>query len=374
MTTKTPLVDLHAQYLSIKPEIDEALARVINSTAFVGGDEVRRFERDFAEFCEAAECVGVANGTDAIFLALKALGIGEGDEVITVSHTFIATVEPIYAVGARPVFVDISRNTMLIDPALIESAITEKTKAIIAVHLYGQVCPMEPIRQIAGKHGLKVIEDAAQAHGARYMGRRAGSLGDVACFSFYPGKNLGCYGDGGAVVTNNEALAKNIRMLANHGRTEKYKHSFMGFNSRLDGIQAAILRVKLRHLDAWNEKRRILAALYSERLRQMNAVLPEVAAESESVWHLYVARFQERDLLRETLAKEGIEAGIHYPIPVHLQPAYLAISEKPVRLPETERAADTVLSLPIYAELSMSEFERCLELTLGALQDCLRNR
>ncbi|HLO30017.1 MAG TPA: DegT/DnrJ/EryC1/StrS family aminotransferase, partial [Anaerolineales bacterium] len=268
------LVDLYAQYASIRSEIDAAVQHVLANSAFIGGHEVSRFEAEFAEFCQARACASVANGTDALILAMRALGIGPGDEVITVAHTFIATAEAISAVGATPVFIDVREETLLMDPARLENAITSRTRAVIPVHLYGQPCQMDSILSIARTHRLKVIEDAAQAHGAAWQGTRVGTLGDVACFSFYPGKNLGAYGDGGAVVSNDEELIQRIRMLANHGRLEKYKHQIIGINSRLDGLQAAILRVKLRHLNDWNAIRREHAAFYLEKLQGHEIVLP----------------------------------------------------------------------------------------------------
>jgi dTDP-4-amino-4,6-dideoxygalactose transaminase len=351
---KVPLVDLHSQYLSIKPEIDESIARVIKNSAYIGGEELKQFEKEFAAFSESKACAGVANGTDALTLTLRAMGIGPGDEVITVAHTFIATAEAISNAGATPVFIDIQEDTMLMDPALIEPAITPKTKAVLPVHLYGQPCEMDRINEIAKKHGLKVIEDAAQAHGARWKGVRVGSLADAACFSFYPGKNLGAYGDGGAVTSNDEALIGKIRMLANHGRKEKYTHELIGVNSRLDGMQAAVLRVKLRHLDQWNARRRELAAKYLVELTGKKVVLPVVHKQAEPVWHLFVVRAENRSALQEKLKAAGIETGVHYPVPLHVQPAYRGNEAK---LPVAERVASRVLSLPIYAELLNAQTE-----------------
>ena len=346
------LVDLNAQYHTIKSEVDSAIQRVIDSSAFVGGKEVKRFEAEFAAYCETKACVGVGNGTDALFLTLKAMGIGPGDEVITVAHTFIATSEAISMTGARPVFVDIKEDTMLMDPALLERAITPRTKAIVPVHLYGQPCDLDAIIEIAERHGLKVIEDAAQAHGARWRGRRVGSIGDAACFSFYPGKNLGAYGDAGAVVSQDEELIERIRMLANHGRLEKYTHKMEGVNSRLDGLQAAILRVKLRHLDEWNESRRRLADYYMERLTFPDLILPLVSESAQPVWHLFVVRSGERDRLQAQLKSEGVATGVHYPVPLHVQPAYEHMAIPHGTLPITERVAKEVVSLPMYPELT----------------------
>jgi dTDP-4-amino-4,6-dideoxygalactose transaminase len=352
-----PLVGLFDQYLQIKPEVDKAIEKVISSTQFVGGAEVRAFEEEFAAFCEVESCVGVANGTDAIYLALRALGIGKGDEVITVSQTFIATTEAITLTGATPVFIDIKEDTMLMDPSLIEAAITERTKAIIPVHLYGQTCEMDQILDIAWRHGLKVVEDAAQAHGARWKGQRAGSIGDVACFSFYPGKNLGAFGDAGAVVSNDQNLIERLRVIANHGSVTKYTHECEGVNSRLDGLQAAILRVKLRRLDEWNAQRRNHAAFYIEALRDSDLTPIAVHPDAEPVWHLFVVCTKERDELQKRLGENGIATGIHYPTPLHLQPAYAYLEIPRGSLPVTERVAGEIVSLPMYPELTRSQLE-----------------
>ena len=351
-----PLVGLYDQYQTIKPEIDAAIENIIGKSAFIGGDEVRLLESEFAAYCEARACVGVGNGTDALYLTLKALGIGSGDEVITVAHTFIATSEAISLTGARPVFVDIKEDTMLMDPALLEAAITPRTRAIVPVHLYGQPCEMDAIMAIASRHNLKVIEDAAQAHGARWRGQRVGAIGDAGCFSFYPGKNLGAFGDAGAVVSNDEELIERIRMLANHGRLEKYTHKMEGHNSRLDGMQAAILRVKLRHLDEWNESRRQHADFYREALTsEMRA--PEVHADAWHVWHLFVVRVSDREAFQQKLKDEGIATGVHYPVPLHLQPAYEHFQISPGTLPVTEKASNEVVSLPMYPELTSEQLE-----------------
>jgi dTDP-4-amino-4,6-dideoxygalactose transaminase len=356
MTKNIPLVGLFDQYQTIKPEIDAAIQNIITSSAFVGGEEVRRFETEFAAYCEARGCVGVGNGTDALYLTLRALGIGAGDEVITVAHTFIATSEAISMTGATPIFIDVTPDTMLMDPALIEQAITTSTKAIVPVHLYGQSCDMDAIMEIARKHGLKVVEDAAQAHGGRWRGQRVGSIGDAATFSFYPGKNLGAFGDAGAVVSQDESLIELIRMLANHGRLEKYTHKMEGVNSRLDGMQAAILRVKLRHLDEWNSRRRQIADAYMDQLTNRGMVLPKVHENAEPVWHLFVIRARERERLQSLLKEDGIATGIHYPVPLHQQPAY-EDRRASYSLPVTERAAQEVLSLPMYPELSQEQIE-----------------
>jgi dTDP-4-amino-4,6-dideoxygalactose transaminase len=352
-----PLCDLYAQYVTIKSDIDAAIQRTLDCSAFIGGDELRQFEAEFAKYCEAKACVGVGNGTDALYLALRGLGIGTGDEVITVAHTFIATAETISLSGARPVFVDIKEDTMLMDPDALEAAITPRTRAIIPVHLYGQPCDMDRIMDVARRHQLAVIEDAAQAHGARWRGKRVGSFGDIACFSFFPGKNLGAYGDGGAVVSQDAALIQRIRMLANHGRTDKYLHHMEGVNSRLDGLNAAVLRVKLRHLDSWNAARRRHAQRYTELLRGSGAMLPAVHSHAESVWHLFVVRVQERDSLQTTMHKAGIAAGVHYPVPLHRQPAYNYLDLKEGSLPVTERVAAHVISLPMYPELTADQLQ-----------------
>jgi dTDP-4-amino-4,6-dideoxygalactose transaminase len=354
---KIPLVGLLDQYQTIKPEIDEAIARIVENSAFVGGEEVRLFESEFAAYCEAKACVGVGNGTDALYLTLKCLGIGPGDEVITVAHTFIATSEAIGMTGARPVFIDIKKDTMVMDPALLEAAITPRTKAIVPVHLYGQPCEMDAIMDIAARHGLKVVEDAAQAHGARWRGRRVGSIGDAACFSFYPGKNLGAFGDAGAVVSNDQDLIERVRMLANHGRLEKYTHQMEGVNSRLDGLQAAILRVKLRHLDDWNESRRRHAAFYLESLSGSDMQTPVIHPDAVPVWHLFVVRVSDREAFQQRLKREGIATGIHYPVPLHLQPAYEHAGILRGTLPVTEEVSAEVVSLPMYPELTSEQLE-----------------
>ena len=353
-----PLVDLGAQYRSMQPEIDAAIARVIAKTAFIGGEEVRAFESEFAAYCAggdagiALSALGCASGTDAIYLALCALGIGPGDEVITVSHTFIATAEMITRSGALPVFIDVREDTMLMDPDAIEPAITPHTKAIIPVHLYGQACEMDRIMAIAERHGLKVIEDCAQAHGARWQGQPVGTFGDAGTFSFYPGKNLGAYGDAGAVVSRDAEMIKRARMIANHGRTDKYLHEFEAISSRLDGLQAAILRAKLPHLDDWNAARRRHAAAYDAALRDSAVVTPTVHPDAEPVWHLYVIRHPDRDALLDHLKTAGVGAGIHYPVPLHRQPAYDYLGMPEGSLPVTERVAAEIVILPMYAELT----------------------
>lgn len=348
-----PLVDLKAQYKSIQPEIDEAIQRVIDNTAFIMGKEVADFEAAFADYCGVKHAIGVSSGTGALFLTLLGYDIGRGDEVITTPFTFFATGEAISQVGARPIFVDVNPTTYNIDPAQIEAAITPHTKAIMPVHLYGQPAAMVEINAIARKYNLKVIEDAAQAHGSFYNGKRAGSLGDAACFSFYPSKNLGCYGDGGAVVTNDDHLAERVRSLRDHGRSSKYEHAELGYGHRLDGIQAAILSVKLPHLDDWNEGRRQRAARYNELLADISSLItPQHLPETTPVYHCYVVRLPERDRVVERLREAGIGVGVHYPIPLHLQPAYRSLELEAGSFPVSEQLAVEVISLPIFAELT----------------------
>jgi dTDP-4-amino-4,6-dideoxygalactose transaminase len=361
--SKIPLVDLRAQYESIKPEIDAAIQRTIDNTAFILGPEAKKFEDHFAEFCSVKHAIGLDSGTAALHLALLALGVGAGDEVITTTHTFIATSEAIVLTGARPVLVDIDPRTYNIDASKIEAAITPRTKAIIPVHLYGQPAEMDPILEVARTHNLRVIEDAAQAHGSAYRGRRIGSLGDVACFSFYPGKNLGAYGDAGALVTNDDELARKIRMLRDHGRTTKYEHEITGYGYRLDGIQGAVLDVKLKHLPEWNAARRAHADYYTELLANVDdsIVTPYEPAQVQAVYHLYVIRTRKRDELLQYLKEHDIEAGIHYPVPLHLQPVYKNLGYTKGAFPETEKAANEILSLPMYPELTHAQMERVVE-------------
>jgi len=359
---RIPFVDLKAQYQAIKPEINEAIQHVMDSTAFIGGRAVLEFEGAFAKFCGAKYAVGVGNGTDALALALKALGVGPGDEVITVPNTFIATTEAISRVGADIVFVDVHPETYNMDFRQLEEKITRRTKAVIPVHLYGQPADMEPLLAIARKHGLKVLEDACQAHGATYKGRRVGSFGEIAAFSFYPSKNLGAYGDGGAVVTNDADLAEKVRMLGNHGSLVKYEHPMEGVNSRLDAIQAAILSAKLKHLEDWNCQRRKHAQLYNELLSGIDGVVtPKELSGTEPVYHLYVIQVEKRDALRAGLQEQGIETGIHYPMPLHLQPAYERLGLKKGAFPVSEQAAGRILSLPMYPELTEEMIERVVK-------------
>jgi dTDP-4-amino-4,6-dideoxygalactose transaminase len=366
-----PFLDLNRQYASIKEDIDQAIRDVIAESAYIGGSFVDRFERAFANFCGTKYCVGVANGTDALCLALKALGVGPGDEVIVPANTFIATSEAVTLAGASVVFVDIDPLTYNIDPAQIEAKVTGRTRAVIPVHLYGRPADMDAIIAIARKHNLLVIEDAAQAHGALYKGTRIGSIGDAACFSFYPGKNLGAYGDAGAVVTNDEAVASKLRMLANHGRIDKYNHGVEGMNSRLDGLQAAILSVKLAHLDEWTQLRRDRARLYSQLLANSEVVVPVETPEFVSVYHLYVIRVRAdaRDDLRDFFQQCGVSTGIHYPIALPNLTAYAHLNHDRDAFPEATRASQEILSLPIYPELQDSDIEyvcRALSRFFGA--------
>jgi dTDP-4-amino-4,6-dideoxygalactose transaminase len=349
-----PLVDLKVQYESIKRDIDATIASVIAQSSFIGGTFVKKFEDEFARYCGVDHCVGVANGTDALFVALRALGVGPGDEVITVANTFIATAEAIKMAGAQVVFVDINPTTYGIDVERIEEKITSRTKAIIPVHLYGQPADMDPILALARKHGLKVVGDAAQAHGAHYKGRPIAKLADITCFSFYPGKNLGAYGDAGALVTADEQLAAKARMFANHGRAKKYDHDFEGINSRLDGIQAAILSVKLAHLDRWTEGRRSNAYKYNEALQGVKLVTPREMDDVKAVYHLYVVRVPngDRDRLRDHLKANGVEAGVHYPIALPFLNAYRYLNHVESDFPEALKASGEILSLPMFAELT----------------------
>ena len=349
---KIPLVDLKAQYASIKDEIDEAVNRVISSAKFILGEEVENFEREFAVFVGAKYAVGVGSGTDALYLALRALGIKNGDEVITTTFTFVATTEAITLVGAKPVLVDIDDRTYNINPDAIESAITPRTRAILVVHLYGQPANMDAIVDIARKHNLYIIEDCAQAHAAMIKNIHVGNFSDVGCFSFYPGKNLGAYGDAGAVVTNNEDLYKKVKMLRNHGRESKYIHEFEGVNSRMDAIQAAVLSVKLKHLEEWTRKRIENAKRYNELLSGINeVVVPYVADNFSHVYHIYAILVPERDRVYEYMRESGVGVGVHYPVPVHLQPAYKYLGYKKGDFPVSERVSESVLSLPMYPEL-----------------------
>lgn len=342
-----PFLDLQSAYRELKAEIDDAIARVLQSGWYIGGGEVSQFEAEFAAYCEADHCVGVGNGLDALHIALVALGIGPGDEVVVSSNTFIATWLAVSMVGATPVPVEPDPTTHNIDPSRIEAAITKRTKLLLPTHLYGQPAELDPILELARAHGLKVLEDAAQAHGATYKGRRIGAHGDVVAWSFYPGKNLGALGDAGAVTTNDPELAQLIRTLGNYGSTKKYIHEVQGFNSRLDPIQAAVLSVKLRHLDAWNERRRRIADVYRTQLANLDLELPFVPEWAEPSWHLAVVQTDQRARLQEGLQAAGVQTLVHYPIPPHLQGAYGALGSPEGSFPIAERLAARVLSLPI---------------------------
>ncbi|HEX8173565.1 MAG TPA: DegT/DnrJ/EryC1/StrS family aminotransferase [Pyrinomonadaceae bacterium] len=347
-----PFVDLQAQYRAIKEEVDAAVMRVLSNASFVLGREVAAFEESFAEYIGARHCVGVSNGTAAIQLALTACGIGAGDEVIVPANTFFATAEAVSTAGATPVFVDADPVSYTIDAGQIEAAITPATRAIIPVHLYGQAADLDAVLEIARRHNLLVIEDAAQAHGALYKGRRVGTFGHAATFSFYPGKNLGAYGEGGAVVTSDDAVARKVRLLRDHGSERKYHHEIIGYNFRLEGIQGAVLSVKLKHLERWNELRREHASRYDEMLEGAGLILPKEMDYARHVYHLYVVQSEERDSLQADLTGEGVQTGIHYPVPVHLQPAYAFLGRARGSFPETERQAARVLSLPMFPELT----------------------
>jgi len=360
-----PFVDLQAQYRSIKPEVDEAIQRVLDTSAFVLGREVEEFERAFAEYVGAEFCVGVSSGTAALQLAVTACGVGPGDEVIVPANTFFATAEAVSTAGATPVFVDCDPDSSNIAAERVEAAVTPRTRAVIPVHLYGRPADLGAVFEVAARHGLTVIEDAAQAHGARYRGSRVGALGRAGCFSFYPGKNLGAYGEGGAVVTNDPEVARRVRLLRDHGSERKYRHELIGYNFRLEGIQGAVLGVKLKYLDAWNRARRRHAARYRELLAPLERAgvlhLPREAADAEHVYHLFVVQSDARDELQRHLAEAGVQTGIHYPVPVHLQPAYAAHGHREGDFPEAERQARRVLSLPMFAELSDEQLARVAE-------------
>jgi dTDP-4-amino-4,6-dideoxygalactose transaminase len=367
MTTSTtasmriPFLDLRAQYSSIAEEIDAAMRSVVERADFILGEDVAAFESQFAEYLGVKHVVGVASGLAALEMALRAYDIGPGDEVITAANTFIATVLSIVAVGAKPVLVDMDPRTHNIDPKAIEAAITSRTRALMPVHLYGQPADLDPILTIAKRLNLFVIEDAAQAHGARYHGKRIGGFGDAAAFSFYPGKNLGAYGDGGAVATNDEKTAEKLRQLRNYGQKAKYYHEVMGTNSRLDTIQAAVLRVKLGYLDQWNAGRRKHASVYRNGLSSLPVCLVNTLPDVEHVHHLYVVEVEDRSRVQAELHERGISTGIHYPIPVHLQQASASLGYKPGSFPHTERAAERILSLPMYAEMTEEQVEYVIE-------------
>jgi dTDP-4-amino-4,6-dideoxygalactose transaminase len=356
---RVPLNDLKAQYRGIRSEIDAAIRGVLESSSFILGTEVSAFEQEFAAYCCAAHAVGVNSGTSALHLAFLTAGIGPGDEVITTPFTFVATVAAIYYVGATPVYADIEPASFNIDPGAIEAAITRRTKAIVPVHLYGQTADMDPILNIGRQHGIPVIEDAAQAHGSEYKGRRAGSMGAMACFSFYPGKNLGAYGEAGAVVTNDAKHAEKLRMLRDWGSDRKYFHKFRGYNYRMDGIQGAVLRVKLGHLERWTEARRAHAREYTRLLDPRSA--PREMPYARHVYHVYVVRQDDRPALQQALEEAGVQYGIHYPVPVHLQEAYRDPRYGEGSFPNAEAAAREVLSLPVFPEMTPDQVEHVAE-------------
>lgn len=350
---RVPFLDLKAQYASIKHEVDAAISSVINDSAFILGRAVAEFETDFAQYCGVQHCVAVNSGTSAIHLALLAAGVGPGDEVIAPANTFIATCAPIVYCGATPVLVDVDPATYNIDPELVKTALTRRTKVIMPVHLYGRPAPIEELRAIAQEAGAVMIEDACQAHGAMYKNRRVGQFGDAACFSFYPGKNLGAYGEGGAIVTNNAGWADQLRLWRDHGSSRKYHHDLLGYNYRIEGIQGAVLGVKLRHLDDWNSTRRERASRYRRLLQGANLDLPPEDNDAQSVYHLFVVQVDERDRFQHDLKAAGIDTLIHYPIPVHKQPAFAAMNQ--LNFPVTERLAARIVSLPIYPELTNAQ-------------------
>ena len=363
-----PFVDLKAQYEGIKDEVNAAIQHVLETTQFTLGKEVATFEEEFASYSGAKQGIAVNTGTSALHLALLAAGVGPGDEVITVPFTFVATVAAVYYTGARSVFVDIDPQSFTMDASKLEAAITNKTKAIVPVHLYGQCADMDPILEIAKRHGLVVIEDACQAHGAEYKGRRAGSLADMGCFSFYPGKNLGAYGEGGMVTTDNAEYTRTIRMLRDWGAETKYQHVLKGYNYRMEGIQGAVLRVKLRYLEGWTDARRAAAARYDQLFAGSEVPTPKQMPYARHVYHIYAIRTQQRQAWQEALQREGIHTGIHYPIPVHLLPAYADLGYHAGDFPHSERAANEVLSLPMFPELTSAQSEQVARSVLGLYQ------
>jgi dTDP-4-amino-4,6-dideoxygalactose transaminase len=352
-----PFVDLKAQYQGIKQEVNAAIQGVLDTCQFTLGSEVAAFEKEFAAYCHSAQGIGVNTGTSALHMALLAAGVGRGVEVITVPFTFVATVSAIDYTGATPVFVDIDPETFTLDVKQLEAAITKKTKAIIPVHLYGQCADMDPILEIAKRHGLIVIEDACQAHGAEYKGRRAGSMGDMGCFSFYPGKNLGAYGEAGMVTTDDPEFARTIRMLRDWGAEKKYHHVLKGYNFRMEGIQGAVLRVKLRYLEGWTEGRRTAAAHYDRLFAGSSVTTPKAMAHNRHVYHIYAVRAGNRQAWQDALLGQGIQTGIHYPTPVHLLPAFSDLGYRAGQFPHSERAAKEVLSLPMFPELAQAQCE-----------------
>lgn len=366
---KVPFLDLKSQHAPIRLELNDAIQEVIDESAFAGGPFVAQFEADFAAYCACSHAVGVGSGTEALWLCLLALGVGPGDEVITVPNTFMATAEAITYCGARPVFAEVDERTYTMDPIALEKAVTARTKAIIPVHLFGQPADMDPILEVARKHGLFVIEDACQAHGAEYKGRKVGTVADAACFSFYPGKNLGAFGEAGAVVTCNAELEEKVRVLRDHGQVRKYYHSMVGWNCRMDGIQAAVLRVKLRHLERWTELRQSHAAQYARGFNGTDElVAPAQAAWVRHVYHIYAIRVKNRDRVMRLLAEQGVGSGVHYPIPVHLQEAYRGLGYRRGSFPIAERCATEFVSLPMFPELTPAQIERVIEAVKEAIE------
>lgn len=363
-----PFLDLRTPHRALAAEIVQQWREILDNAAFVGGPQLAGFEQEFAEYCQTTECVGVNSGTDALRLALLALGVRDGDEVITVPHTFIATTEAISQAGGRPVFVDVDPQTGTMDPGAVEAAVTPRTRVLLPVHLYGQPADMQPLIEIAQRRNVKLLEDAAQAHGAEYRGRRAGSMGAAAAFSFYPGKNLGACGEAGAVTTDDPELAARMRMLRDHGQPRKYHHDVEGYNARLDALQAAALRIKLRHLDAWNENRRRCARRYADGLAGSGVEIPHEAAGRRHVWHLYVVRHRERDALQEALGQAGVQTGLHYPVPLHLQRAYAELGYRAGDFPHSERWASEGLSLPIFPDMTDEQVDRVCHEVARVLQ------
>jgi dTDP-4-amino-4,6-dideoxygalactose transaminase len=369
LTMRVPFLDLHVQHEPLMPELMEAFRQVTETSSFAGGPFVARFETEFAAFCHTRHALGVGSGTDALWLSLRALGVGHGDEVITVPNSFMATAEAISLCGARPVFVDIDEHTYTMNPAQLEAAITLRTQAIIPVHIFGQMADMDAILAIARRHGTPVVEDACHAHAAEYKGRRAGSLGVAGCFSFYPGKNLGAFGEAGAVTTDEAELRSRIQVLRDHGQARKHLHSAIGWNARMDGIQAAVLSLKLRHLAAANAARRAHAQLYDQLLADEPGVIrPAVGVHNLHAYHIYAARVQDRDGVFERMAARGVNCAIHYPVPIHLQKAYAFLGLEPGSFPVTERCARELLSLPMYPELQPEQ----IEFVAQTLKECLR--
>jgi dTDP-4-amino-4,6-dideoxygalactose transaminase len=368
MQIKVPFLDLWSQHLPLMGEFNQAIHEVIESSAFAGGRFVTAFEQDFAAYCNTPYAIGLGSGTEALWLSLLACGVGSGDEVITVPSTFMATAEAITYCGARPVFIDVDECTYTMNPDALKHALTTRTKAIIPVHLFGQPADMDPILDFGREHGLHVIEDACQAHGATYKGKPVGTFGDTACFSFYPGKNLGAFGEAGAIVTRSAELDEKIKILRDHGQGRKYFHSVVGWNCRMDGIQAAVLRIKLRQLETANQRRRDHAAHYDAALQEIDGVIrPTQAGYARHVYHIYAIRVSNRDETRKSLADQGIATGIHYPVPVHLQEAYQTLGYAPGAFPIAERCANEFVSLPMYPELTYHQVEQVIEAVREAI-------